>query len=130
MDIQHYHTLQLEIRNVAIGCRTGTLITSANNNVLLGRCAGFITTGSSNVALGYRSARSRTGYSNINIGFLAGAFDGNSIENIAIGPYAGYAVNNAGYRNIAIGAHSGCICSSSTCDNQRCFSQNIFLWRI
>ena len=115
-------------KNVAIGCRTGTLITSAANNVLLGRCAGFcITTGSSNIALGYRSGRClKTGYSNVNIGFLAGAFADNSIQNIAIGPYAGYAINNAGYRNIAIGAYSGCICSSSTCDNQRCFSQNIF----
>ena len=115
-------------KNVALGCQSGMLLTSASSNVLIGRCAGkCISTGNSNLALGLKAGRClKTGFSNVNLGFQAGAFDGNSIENIAIGSNSGIAVNNAGFRNIAIGAFSGCLCSSTSCNSQRCFSQNIF----
>ena len=115
-------------KNIVLGCHSGMLLTSASSNVLIGRCAGkCISSGNSNLALGYKAGMClKTGYSNVNLGFQAGAHDGNSIQNVAIGPYAGYTVNNAGYRNIAIGAYSGCLCSSSTCNSQKCYSQNIF----
>lgn len=100
--------------NTAVGDSSLYALTApAHNNVALGYQAGqYITTGSYNIAIGTQAMQSAsgtplTGAVNIAVGYAAlSSIQGNTSDNIAIGPYALYA-DTTGSDNTALGYGAG-----------------------
>lgn len=94
--------------NVIIGDRAGnTLGDGCNENVIIGRDAGFVNRGSGNNFIGNRTGQSNTtGYFNVFLGYDAGNFNTTGFYNTFIGNEAGYR-NTIGNNNFYGGQFSG-----------------------
>ena len=121
-----------------MGEYAGCCLSSADRNIMIGRCAGReITTNNTNVLVGDGAGHYGNPLSNVYIGLGAGCGVNGTVsaENVAVGCFSGRKIEG-GSLNAFLGGSSGCLVTSGTCNvvvggksgySLTTGSQNVFL---